>query len=227
VKERTPQPVTNVALTDGLKAAYPGFTVCWAELSGLDNRRPNDMVDTMVGRLPATVTRDAAALLERTEPMHRFFRSLNAKARYHIRSLVKSTVNGREYRSVNPAVDILYTVELETGLLMSMHDLSRVNGGLVVDVNESGDAIDNLAGDRVPVRPTDIVVRDQTTVLAALTVGLSRVASVQESSEDVVVFAYGSPNDPTGHLVDAVDLACERMREALSASVARRETISA
>jgi len=212
--------MTSVSMTERLRLTYPGFKVFWARLSDMDNRKPNQAVDALVASLPAVIARTENVLLARTEPMHRFFKQLNSNSRYHIRSLIKATTKGREYRGVNPAVDVLYTVELETGLLMSLHDLAHISGDLTIDVSETGDGIDHLSGgDRLQVAATDIVVRDASAVIAAVSLGISSSTCVRESSTDVILFAYGCPVDQEPYIADALDIAYRRMRETLSTSI--------
>ncbi|WP_410643354.1 phenylalanine--tRNA ligase beta subunit-related protein [Amycolatopsis sp. lyj-346] len=219
--------MTAITMTERLRSEYPGFTVCWARLTGCDNRPPNEVASSLVDRFPEVVLGNADALLAATAPMNRFFKTLDNRARYHIRSLVKATINGRAYRGINPAVDLLYTAELETGTLMSMHDAARLRGDLTIDVNAANRTIEAFSGDGVDVARSDIVIHDESVVVAAVAVGISRAASVGTSSTDILVFAYGCPDDPPGQVRDAVDLACERMQKALAASVSERGALTA
>ena len=117
-----------VELSDRLKATYPGFKVGYHVVHMADNR-VNEGVARAVAGLTASLQPRTIQLKQATQSMAAFYKTLGATRDYHIASLINATLNGRKYKSINPAVDLVYIVELEHGILMGLHDLARAGHG--------------------------------------------------------------------------------------------------
>ncbi|MFM6282388.1 MAG: hypothetical protein ACKN9K_28835, partial [Dolichospermum sp.] len=108
-------------LEPGLVSKYPGFKIAYCLIRDVNNTQNSPEVAQLIENLPAYVKANEQELLSRADKMKRFYKKIGSKNRYHILSLLKSTLNGRNYQIINPAVDLVYAVELHHGVLMGLH----------------------------------------------------------------------------------------------------------
>lgn len=205
-----------IRLSEQLFHQFPGFIVAASRVTGVANKdRPSLEAIAILAGVPEAVKAGGSALLARTEAMARFYKRLKADNRYHIQSLVKAVLNGRRQASINPVVDVFFAVEVESGVLMSLHDVGRIHGEVVIEPNAAGRAMRPAhGGDAVPVKREDIIIRDGEVVMAALTAGLGFDHRVTPESTDVLALAYGCPEDQETDVVRAAELFAERVARA-------------
>ncbi|MBA4066213.1 MAG: hypothetical protein C0501_21360 [Isosphaera sp.] len=204
-----------ILLSDRLREACPGFVVAACQVTGVANDRPSPAAAAVLAAVPEAVRAGGPALLARTEPMARFYKRLKADNRYHIQSLMKSVANGRRQPSISPVVDLFFAVELECGVLMSLHDAGRVRGEVVIEPNADGRSMRPAnGGPEAPVKREDIVIRDGDVVMAAVTAGLGFDHRVTPESTAVLALAYGCPEEAETDIVRAAELFAERITQA-------------
>lgn len=108
---------------------------------------------------------------------------------------------------IDPFVDALLYCEMLTGLLMGVQDLAPMEGDLVYDTAQEGEA---FAGMRGPVRCSagEIVLRDDAGIVASYFQGPDFRTRVTPKTSDLVFFAFAAP-----------DLGADVLREGLDRAV--------
>ncbi len=192
-------------LSDLLCRAHPGFAVAFSEVTGIVNDKRHEKVDELIQDLPRAVGSNIELLRERAQAMAQFYRQLGADRKYHILSLLSATLKGRTYRSISPAVDLVYVVELRQAVLMGLHDLSEVAGPVVVDLAEGTELINHISGKPMKLERGDIVLVNEGAIMASLTRGPDAATSVTPASTEILLVAFGSPSDSQAHLTEAMN----------------------
>ena len=109
----------------------------------------------------------------------------------------------RQFRSGLPSKSMpimpkaLLTMELRTGLLMGIHDMSRITGELTMDVAARGEFYDHISGSVVSCSNGDWVIRDGKSIIASYFSGPDKRTSVVPRGDnrncEVGVFIFGYP----------------------------------
>jgi DNA/RNA-binding domain of Phe-tRNA-synthetase-like protein len=204
-----------IRLSELLVSQHPGFVVAASRVIGVANDRPSPETAAILAGVPEALKAGGPPLLARTEAMARFYKRLKADNRYHIQSLMKAVLNGRKQPSINPVVDVFFAIEVECGVLMSLHDVGRIRGEVVIEPNAAGRRMRPAQGGaEIPLKREEIVICDGDVVMAALTAGLGFDHRVTPESTDVLALAYGCPEESETDIVRAAQLFAERVTRA-------------
>lgn len=185
---------SQVEMSEKLKAMYPGFKVGYHSVQ-VKNNTVSETVARSIAGLAASIKPHGQELLEATKSMATFYKTLGATREYHISSLITATLNGRKYKSINPAVDLVYILELQHGVLMGLHDLDRLSGPIGVDITNGSETIDHISKRKITVDRRDIVFRNNNRIISSLTGGPDDATKVTADTLNIVVLAFGSPAD--------------------------------
>ena len=136
--------------------AYPLFKIGALKISDVSNAGVD--IAEQIKTAHSFVRNNLERCLSATEPMSNLYKRLNPKARYHIASLIRAASSGRDYRGINPLVDLVYCVELKNALLMGLHDLDALATPIRVETNQDNTRIKHISGKVIDVSRSDIVL---------------------------------------------------------------------
>ncbi|MFM6310550.1 MAG: phenylalanine--tRNA ligase beta subunit-related protein, partial [Dolichospermum sp.] len=191
-------------LEPGLVSKYPGFKIAYCLIRDVSNAQNSPEVAKLIENLPAYVKANEQELLSRADKMKRFYKKIGSKNRYHILSLLKSTLNGRNYQIINPAVDLVYAVELHHGVLMGLHDLDQLPENIYVGVAQGVEKLDHIFQGNITLDSGAIILKHDNIVIASVSDGLDKNTKVTEKSQNILVIAFGSPEDSEALLMAAI-----------------------
>ena len=191
-------------LEPGLVSKYPGFKIAYGLIRDVSNNQNSPEVAKLIENLPAYVEANEQELLSRADKMKRFYKKIGSKNRYHILSLLKSTLNGRNYQIINPAVDLVYAVELHHGVLMGLHDLDQLQENIYVGVAQGVEKLDHIFQGNITLDPGAIILKHDNIVIASVSDGPDKNTKVTEKSQNILVIAFGSPEDSEALLMAAM-----------------------
>ncbi len=188
-----------------LVSKYPGFKVAYSIIRNVKNTQSSPEVTKLIQTLPDYVKTHEKELLSRADQMKQFYKRIGSKNRYHILSLLKSTLNGRNYNLSNPAVDLVYGVELQNGILMGLHDLDKIQGDIYVGVARGNETLEHIFADSLNLSPGAIIFRNGAKIMASLTDGPDKETKVTEASQNILAIAFGAPEDTEASLLAAME----------------------
>ena len=191
-------------LEPGLVSKYPVFKIAYGLIRDVSNTQNSPEVAKLIENLPAYVKANEQELLSRADKMKRFYKKIGSKNRYHILSLLKSTLNGRNYQIINPAVDLVYAVELHHGVLMGLHDLDQLQENIYVGVAQGVEKLDHIFQGNITLDPGAIILKHDNIVIASVSDGPDKNTKVTEKSQNILVIAFGSPEDSEALLMAAM-----------------------
>ena len=194
----------EVYLEPGLVSKYPGFKMAYSLIRDVSNNKTCPEVAKLIQDLPAYIKANEQEILLRADKMKRFYKKIGSKNRYHILSLLKSTLNGREYQIINPAVDLVYAVELHHGVLMGLHDLDQIQEDIYVGVAQGVEKLDHIFQGSITLDPGAIFLKNGKTIMASVSDGPDKDTKVTEKSQNILVIAFGSPEDSEALLMGAM-----------------------
>ncbi|MEE9406368.1 MAG: tryptophan--tRNA ligase [Candidatus Aenigmarchaeota archaeon] len=106
---------------------------------------------------------------------------------------VKAVLKGKGIPTLSPLVDAMLLAELKHLVLMTAHDLDKIDGTLTVDQAMEGDEFVNIAGDTVPLEQGDVVIRDRKGVIGTYLEGQSLRTKVTKKTRNCAYFAFYVP----------------------------------
>lgn len=106
---------------------------------------------------------------------------------------LKAILNGRGIPTLSPLVDAMLLSELKHLVLMTAHDMDRIEGTLTVDQALEGEEFTNIAGDSVALEQGDVVVKDSKGIIATYLEGQSIRTKVSRSTSNCAYFAFYVP----------------------------------
>ncbi|MCP2729449.1 phenylalanine--tRNA ligase beta subunit-related protein [Limnofasciculus baicalensis] len=188
-----------------LVSKYPGFKVAYSIIRDVKNTQSSPEVTKLIKTLPDYVKTHEKELLSRADQMKQFYKRIGSKNRYHILSLLKSTLNGRNYNLSNPAVDLVYGVELQNAVLMGLHDLDKIQGDIYMGVARGNETLEHIFADSLNLSPGAIIFRNGAKIMASLTDGPDKETKVTEASQNILAIAFGAPEDTEASLLAAME----------------------
>ena len=196
--------MTVTYLESELVSRYPGFKIAYSTINNINNTQESPEVTKLIETLPNYVKANEKELLSRADHMKHFYKRIGSKNRYHILSLLKSTLNGRNYQPSNPSVDLVYGIELQNGILMGLHDLDKIPKDIYVGVAKGLETLDHISQGNLTLAEGAIILKNGKTVMASLSDGPDKQTKVTETSQNILVVAFGAPEDSLASLLSAI-----------------------
>ena len=123
----------------------------------------------------------------------RIFKGLNVRAETPV--WMKEKLRRCGLRSVDPIVDVTNYVMLELGQPLHSFDLNRLKGGIHVRFARQGEKLKVLSGEELELRPSTLVIADDTGPVAMAGIYGGLDTGVSENTTDILLeCAYFSPD---------------------------------
>ena len=110
-------------------------------------------------------------------------------------------------------VDAHFMAEMCAGILVAVTDADTFDGGLTLDVAETGETCNGMGGRLFTMKPNEIVLRDEKDIVCVLCQGADEKTRVKESSTNVLFYAYAVPGIANEHLEHGLAIAAETLSE--------------
>jgi DNA/RNA-binding domain of Phe-tRNA-synthetase-like protein len=124
------------------------------------------------------------------------------KKTYHVQLQVESIVlKDKNLHSISPLVDANFVSEVETFVLTAGHDVSKLNGSIVLDVSNEDDSITQMNGVTRSIYANDMVMRDSGGVCCSIIYGQDNRSPISAETSEVLYVAYA----PEGVPAETVD----------------------
>ncbi len=196
----------NVTATPGWSTAHPGAAIGLLELSGVVNRSASVELnlrkretEAQLRSLYSGYSRQDFLALPTMAAYEKYYRHFDKT--YHVLLQVESIVlKSRNLPDVSPLVDTNFTAEVSSLILTAGHDVAKLDPPVVIDVSHAYDEIININGEKKPIRPGDMVMRDAHGICCTILYGQDNHSPISLHTTNVLYVAYA----PAGLVHDQV-----------------------
>jgi DNA/RNA-binding domain of Phe-tRNA-synthetase-like protein len=185
--------MSTVTISEKCLAVYPWMRFGYCFVKNLSWAGASDHLVDKQKEAEDFIRKNSQALLEKAKNISRFYKVQGEKNRSHIESLIKSILNGKSIKQVNPVVDSVVLAELRNALAMGVHDLDRIQGDIVLDVADEGEKFVGIGNRTIITRPNEVVLRDQTGIWASYTQGPDAATVVDATTTNAMILGFFTP----------------------------------
>lgn len=198
----------SVTVTDAWKSAHPGASIGLLEVSGVDN--------TIVSaELEARKREVEMHLREKYEKFSRqdflsipvmlayvqYYKRFSKT--YHVLQQVESiALKNKNLPTVSPLVDSNFIAEVETLALAAGHDISNLQGSILIDVSKTGDQMTQMNGTAKEIPAGDMVMKDEHGICCCIIYGQDNLSPISPETTHALYVVY-APVEFPAESVDA------------------------
>ena len=135
---------------------------------------------------------------------------------------LKRTVNSG-FPRYNLMVDAHFMAEMCAGILVAVTDFDRFEGGLTLDLAKENEICRGMGGREMRTKAGEIVLRDDKEIVCVLCQGADEKTRVDETTKNVLFYAYGIPEIDDLYLKEGLTIAAEAMAEFGQGSIQQLE----
>ena len=125
---------------------------------------------------------------------------------------LKRTINSG-FPRYDLIVDAHFMAEMCAGILVAVTDYDRFDGSLMLDITAEGEVCAGMGGREFVTKESEIVLRDEKEIVCVLCQGADEKTRANESTTNVLFYAYAVPGIESQYLKDGLSLAAETMAE--------------
>ena len=125
---------------------------------------------------------------------------------------LKRTVNSG-FPRYNLMVDAHFMAEMCTGILVAVTDYDRFDGRLTLDLAEENEICQGMGAREMRTKAGEIVLRDEKEIVCVLCQGADEKTKVDETTKNVLFYAYGLPGIENPYLQEGLTIAADAMAE--------------
>lgn len=189
--------------TNDWRAAHPGSIIGLLEISGVNNTIASPALEEQKRAVEANLRSEYAGFSRKdllTLPVmgayERYYRRFDKT--YHVLLQVESiALKGKTLPDVSPLVDANFCAEVSTTVLTAGHDVTKLEGSVVIDVSYDRDEITQMNGSTKNIRAGDMVMRDRLGVCCSILYGQDSRSRISSDTRHVLYVAYAPPGVPT------------------------------
>lgn len=184
------------------RAAHPGAIIGLLELTGVENTSPSPQLNQRKREVEARLRKDYAGFsrqdflaLPVMAAYERYYKRFSKT--YHVLLQVESiALKAKNLPDVSPLVDANFTAEVDTLALSAGHDADRLEPPVWIDVARPGDVLTVMSGETKPMRPGDMVMRDQRGLCCTILYGQDNRSPITAATQHVLYVTYAPPGVP-------------------------------
>jgi len=125
---------------------------------------------------------------------------------------LKRTINSG-FPRYDLIVDAHFMAEMCAGILVAVTDYDRFDGSLKLDVSTEGEVCAGMGGREFVTKESEIVLRDEKEIVCVLCQGADEKTRANESTTNVLFYAYAVPGIEGQYLKDGLTVAADTMAE--------------
>jgi DNA/RNA-binding domain of Phe-tRNA-synthetase-like protein len=98
--------------------------------------------------------------------------------------------------AVSPLVDSNFIAEVETLALTAGHDVSKLQGAILIDVAQKGDQMTQMNGTSKEIYEGDMVMKDEQGICCCIIYGQDNLSPVSSATSHVLYVVYAPADVP-------------------------------
>ena len=197
-------------MSDRYKEMYPGVNFGLTLITGCQDAANPPGFDQHKRKLLRKMRKreTLAQITERIEIYNRFFQGFGFDC--PLPKHLKRTVNSG-FPRYSLYVDAHFMAEMCAGILVAVTDFDKFDGNLTLDVTGENETCAGMGGRDFITKKGEIVLRDEKEIVCVLCQGADDKTRVQESTTDVLFYAYAVPGIAGQYLEQGLTIAAETL----------------
>lgn len=192
----------SITVTDEWKSAHPGASIGLLEVSGADNTivsaeleaRKKEVESYLREKYQSFTRQDFLSIptmLAYVQYYKRFSKT------YHVLQQVESiALKNKNLPVVSPLVDSNFIAEVDTLALAAGHDVSRLQGSILIDVSKTGDQMTQMNGTAKEIPAGDMVMKDEHGICCCVIYGQDNLSPISPETTHALYVVYAPVNVP-------------------------------
>lgn len=204
--------VRNFSISARYEEKYPGVGFGLTLISGCQNHENPPGFDQHKRKLLRKMRKreTLAEISARIDTYAVFFQRFGFEC--PLSKHLKRTVNSG-FPRYDLIVDAHFMAEMCAGILVAVTDYDRFDGNLMLDVTAEGEVCAGMGGREFVTKESEIVLRDEKEIVCVLCQGADEKTRANESTTNVLFYAYAVPGIESQYLKDGLTVAAETMAE--------------
>ena len=198
----------SVTVTDAWKSAHPGASIGLLEVSGVDNTIVSSELEASKREVEMHLREkyknfsrqdflSIPVILAYVQYYKRFSKT------YHVLQQVESiALKNKNLPTVSPLVDSNFIAEVETLALAAGHDISNLQGSILIDVSKTGDQMTQMNGTAKEIPAGDMVMKDEHGICCCIIYGQDNLSPISPETTHALYVVY-APVEVPAESVDA------------------------
>ncbi|MFN8433343.1 MAG: hypothetical protein U0V18_04955 [Anaerolineales bacterium] len=191
-----------ITATDEWKSAHPGASIGLLEVSGVDNTIVSPELEARKREVEAQLrekyknyTRQdflsIPVMLAYVQYYKRFSKT------YHVLQQVESiALKNKNLPIVSPLVDSNFIAEVETLALAAGHDVSKLQGSILIDATQNGDQMSQMNGAVKDIYVGDMVMKDEHGICCCIIYGQDNLSPISSETTHALYVVYAPVDVP-------------------------------
>lgn len=192
----------SITATDSWKSAHPGASIGLLEVSGVDNTIASTELEGRKREVEARLrekyqnyTRQdflsIPVMLAYVQYYKRFSKT------YHVLQQVESiALKNKNLPTVSPLVDSNFIAEVETLALAAGHDVSKLQGSILIDVAQDGDQMPQMNGAVKDIYAGDMLMKDEHGICCCIIYGQDNLSPISSETTHALYVVYAPIDVP-------------------------------
>ena len=192
----------SITVTDEWKSAHPGASIGLLEVSGAHNTivsaefeaRKKEVESYLREKYQSFTRQDFLSIptmLAYVQYYKRFSKT------YHVLQQVESIVlKNKNLPVVSPLVDSNFIAEVDTLALAAGHDVSKLQGSILIDVSKTGDQMTQMNGTAKEIPAGDMVMKDEHGVCCCIIYGQDNLSPISPETTHALYVVYAPVKVP-------------------------------
>ena len=192
----------SITITEAWKSAHPGASIGLLEVSGVDNTIASAELEVRKAEVESQLrekyknyTRQdflsIPAMLAYVQYYKRFSKT------YHVLQQVESiALKNKNLPTVSPLVDSNFIAEVDTLALAAGHDVSKLQGSILIDVAQKGDQMTQMNGASKEIYEGDMVMKDEHGLCCCIIYGQDNLSPISSETTHALYVVYAPVDVP-------------------------------
>ena len=147
------------------------------------------------------------------------------KVRPPIEYLIRKAMSG-SFLSINTLVDSCLLASVQHSAIVSVYDLDKTLGDLIVDLAKGSESFQLIDGKTVTPSESEVLLRDGEKILTAYALGDARAGMVTPETRSALLIAWNAPGIDRGQVEAALNTTVEYVKEFCQGTVEKKEILT-
>lgn len=192
----------SITVTDAWKSAHPGASIGLLEVSGVDNTIVSPELEARKREVEAQLrekyqsfTRQDFLSIPTMLAYVQYYKRFSKT--YHVLQQVESiALKNKNLPTVSPLVDSNFIAEVETLALAAGHDVSKLQGSILIDVSKTGDQMTQMNGAIKDIPAGDMVMKDVHGICCCIIYGQDNLSPISPETNHALYVVYAPVDVP-------------------------------
>ena len=205
----------SITVTEAWKSAHPGAAIGLLEVSGVDNTIASAELEVRKREVEAQLrekyqnyTRQDFLSIPVIQAYVQYYKRFSKT--YHVLQQVESiALKNKNLPTVSPLVDANFMAEVNTLALAAGHDVSKLQGSILIDVAQNGDQMPQMNGAVKDIYAGDMVMKDEHGICCCIIYGQDNLSPISSETTHALYVVYAPVDVP----VESVEAQLQAIEE--------------